>query len=286
MTENKRKLYILMANSFILYVLAYLVVLIPSQLITHLVASGFDIPTKFSLFKIIFPIPDHSYLWQPNSVAAIYIATPVFVLLLAIFIARYYVLFSSKNGINTNLFLIWIYAHCINIFFGGLTIGIPLIKGFGYVPHWLYASQELTFVFLLFSLLILFGNGYLLKAPFSALFYDKKFSNSPFHSFIFKIFVVFVPFIIANILFALFHFPDGTIYERLVGFTMVIQLIGVLPFSPIYMPEDYVVKKVHFSYKSVLILVLVFLSFVIWRIIHNEFIYEYTEDQIQIELKK
>lgn len=287
MNENRRKLYILTANSTIFYILAYLAIHIPSQILTHFVARGFDIPTKFNYLKLVFPIPDHSQLWSANSVSAIYAATPVFALVLAIFIARYYVLHSSKKGINTNLFLIWTFAHCINIFFGGLAIGIPLIKGFGYVPNWLYASDELTFVFLVVSLLILFGNGFILKSPFTALYYNQKYFNSPFHSFVFKVFIVFIPFFAANLLFLLFNFPDSSAYERLVGITMFIQLIGILPYSPTYTPEEQGIKNVSFSKKGLLMLIAVLFSLLLWIGIHNRFIYKAPSKAVSItEMQK
>ena len=272
-----------MANSFILYILAYFLVHIPAQFFTYLIASVFDVPTKFSYFKLGFPIPDHSYLWTSDSVAAIYITAPIIALFIAIFVARYYVLFSAKKSINFNLLLIWIYAHCINLFFGGLTIGIPLIKGFGYVPNWLYASDELSFFFILISLLILFGNGFILKTSFSSFYFDHQYFNSPFHSLLFKIFVAFVPFVMANIFFFLIQFPDNSIYERLIGVTMIIQLIGILPFSPVYQPVEFDFKPVSFVYKGLLLLIVIFLALFLWKTMHNQFFYKNAENSEMIQ---
>lgn len=266
-----------MANSFIQFVLAYLIVLIPTQLVTHFVALYFDIPTKFTFFKLSFPIPDHSYLWTSNSVAAIYVTGPVIALFIAFFAIRYFMLFAAKKSIQTNLLFIWIYAHCMNVFFGGLTIGIPLIKGFGYVPSWLYASNELTFILILLSLLVLFGNGFILRGPFISLYYNNRYFNSPFHSLIFKIFIVFIPFIAANVLFYLMKFPDNSIYERLTGLTMIVQLVGIIPYTPVYQPEEFEFKPVKFAYKWLLILIVLFMLFVLWRTIHNHLIYQIPE---------
>jgi hypothetical protein len=257
MSANERKLYTLMANSFVLFILAFFIVFIPAQILTHLVASAYNIPAEFHYFKIIFLVPDYSYLWTQSSVVSIYLTTPAFSLLVAFVSFRYYQANILKLGVNSLLLLFWIYAHCINLFFGGLAIGIPLMKGFGYVPHWLYVSNEVQFVLIVLAIIVLFANGLLLKRFVTLMYFNKKFTNSPFYSLVFKVFIVFVPFFLANIFFTVFKIPDPTLFERLVGFIMLVQLLAIVPFNPVYFSDDFIEPVIHLSYKAFISLVIV-----------------------------
>jgi len=273
MDGTKNKLLVLYANSSFAYVIAFLSIFIPTQVLVHFVARGFDIPTKFNYYKLIFPIADHSILWTQLSVSCIYAASPLLALIVAFIVFK---LLISKSGLISqfsNLFLIWLYAHCINIFFGGLLIGIPLIKDFGYLPNWLYATSETAVYLILIGALGLLVNGILLRKAFNSICFDEKYFKSPYHSFVFKSIIALFPAITGIVIFILFKFPDNAVFTKLLNSTILIQLCSVVPFTSIHIPISEQFRNFRFSYKPVVILVLLFGLFTTWKIVHNLYFY-------------
>ncbi len=265
MNDNLRNLISLFINSFIAYILSFILILIPSQLITLLVAKSFNIPAYFNHFKINFFATEYSNLWTQSSVIGIYISIPFFVVI-AGFIFIYLKTYLSTYKHSINLFLIWGYVHCMNIFFGGLIIGIPLIKGFGYVPIWLYLPNFVLVIIIIISTFILFINAYYLRRVFIALSFSDYYLKNPSSLIVFKIAVVFLPCILANLLFYLFKFPDNSLYEELLLITIFIQLIGIIPFNYLFFEIKEENKKVNISKKMLFWLILLLFIFTIWRI--------------------
>jgi hypothetical protein len=273
MNGTQNKLLVVYANSSIAYVLAFLSIFIPTQVLIHFVAGGFDIPTKFNYFKLIFPIADHSFLWTQLSVSCIYAASPFLALICAFIVFRIHIKKSGNIGQFSNLYLIWLYAHCINIFFGGLLIGIPLIKDFGYLPNWLYASSETEVYLILVGALGLLVNGILLRKAFNTICFNEKYFSSPYHSLVFKSMVAFFPAISGIVLFIIFKFPDNTVFTKLLHLTVLIQLCSVAPYTSVHIPISEQLKNFKFSYKPVIILIVIFGLFTAWKNIHNLYIY-------------
>jgi hypothetical protein len=269
MTSIRKKLVILYANSSFAYVLAYLSIFIPTQILVYFVARGFNIPTKFNYFKLIFPIADHSFLWTQLSVSAIYAASPLVALFSIVFVLRYYLKHAGKRGTVTNLYFIWLYAHCVNIFFGGLLIGIPLIKDFGYLPNWLYASNDTIVYLILISALFLLVNGIFLRKAFTSLCFDEKFFNSPYHSLVFKAYIAFFPALTCMFFFIVFNFPDDTIFTKLLHVIVLVQLCTVVPHTSMHIPILDRFRNFSLSYKSVFTIIILLMLFTSWKLIHN-----------------
>jgi hypothetical protein len=268
MNENLKNLVALSVNSFIAYIFSYLVILIPSQLITLIVAKSFNIPVYLNHFKIAFQIADYSSLWTQSSVVGIYISAPIFIIITGFFF-RYFRTFLATNIHSINLFLIWGYAHCMNIFFGGLIVGIPLIKGFGLVPAWLYFPFFIQLLLIAASAFILLLNSYILGRYFVALSFSEYYLKNSSSQLAFKIIVVIFPCILANSIFFVTKMPDNSLYESLLLATMFIQLIGTIPNNHLYIEVKDENKNVIFSKRMLIWFIGMIIFLFIFRIIIN-----------------
>ncbi|MGC8803122.1 MAG: hypothetical protein ACP5PS_05045 [Bacteroidales bacterium] len=254
--------------SLITFLLAFLVIYLPSQLLVHVVASMFDIPTRFHRFQLIFPILDHSFLWTQLSVSCIYSATP-FVALITFIVAR--IIFFRKHitlSYSTSLLLIWLNALGIHFFFGALIIGIPLVKDFGYVPDWLYFPDWIRVLLVIFSTLVLLLNGIVIRRQVETLMYAERQQQRPYYSFLFKWHAIYLPAFTWLFLFIVAGFPNNTLFMRLFWIIFILQLIAVFPFRFIYAPLLHSETSVKISGKFVILMLTLFLLLIIWRIRH------------------
>jgi hypothetical protein len=269
MQESRKQLYSIFFNSLVLYLLSYLVIFIPAQFITHIVAKAFHIPTVFKQFKIGFAIFDHDSLWNSDSIVSIYAAAPVMTIIACFFFYRYLIIKFSADNSNAYLFYVWAYAHSINMFFGGLAIGIPLIKGFGYVPVWLLAPFSVSLGLIVFSFILLFVNGLFLKRSFMSMAISEHYFKKPLGSLQFKFAIAILPCIIGNLLFYLLKFPDSSLYERLLLLTMFIQMTTILSFRYYHfsLPEN--ISRVVFSKKAFTTLAGLVMLLLLWKHYHN-----------------
>jgi hypothetical protein len=269
MQERRKQLYNIFFNSLILYLLSYLVIFIPSQFLTSIVARAFSIPTIFKEYKIGFTILDHDNLWTQDSIIGVYITSPLLAFLTGFFFLRYLSIKFSIAKSNMYLFSIWLYMHCFNMFFGGLAIGIPLIKGFGFVPIWLFAPFSVSFGLIIISFIVLFANGLLLKKYFMTMADSEYYLNKPLGSLQFKTAIAFLPCLIGNLFFYLLRFPDSSLYERLLLLTQFCQLVTIYSYRYYHFMTPEKKIKVLFSKKAFAALAGLVMLFLIWRHFHN-----------------
>ena len=220
-----RKILLFSINSFFAFLSSFVLLHILSQLVTIIVAKVNSIPTRFNYFNVIFPISDNSNLWTQNSVVSVYIAAPLMCLILGLVFRRYLTISIDNPNRNSKLFVIWGYIHAMNFFFGGLIAGIPLLKGIGYVPVWLYFSNTALIITIVISGVLLLLNGFFLRNIFSSLSYAEICWKKPF---LFKFMVIYAPYFLAFGLFFLFRFPDDSIYQQALMVTLLLQLLLVM----------------------------------------------------------
>jgi len=273
MNENNKILLILSINSIISFVLSFLIIFIPSQVVVLIVAGLFEIPTKFEYFKLIFPIPDHSYLWTQLSVSVIYAVTPLIGLIVALFSRWYFNRYGIKKSVPLRLLLIWLYIHGMNFIFGALIIGIPLIKDVGFIPDWLYFPDIIDVLIISFSFIVLIYNGVFINYSIQTLAFDESFNHRPYYSLLFKWYLLFMPFLVSILFFNIFNFPNNTPFIRLLLSAIIIQFITVFPYRTVYFKVDENIKNIDISWKYLFLLVMVFILFVIWRYLHNNIWY-------------
>ncbi|HOT15370.1 MAG TPA: hypothetical protein PK252_11475 [Bacteroidales bacterium] len=260
MTYDK-KIILFSVNSFFAFLSSFLLLHILSQIVTIIVAHANSIPTRFNYFNVIFPISDDSNLWTQNSVVSIYLSGPLFCLLLGLAFRRYLTISIDNPNRNTKLFFIWGYTHAMNCFFGGLIAGIPLLKGIGYVPIWLYFSNTALIITIVFSGVLLLLNGFFLRNIFSSLSYAEICWKKPF---LFKFMIIYAPYLLAFALFFILRFPDNSIYQQALMVTLLLQLFFIMSNSYIHEWDDEVKVSIAVSWKLILLCLSLFWIIFIW----------------------
>jgi len=255
-------------SSLVAFILAFLIIYLPAQVLVHTVASFFNISTRFHRFQLIFPILDHSFLWTQMSVSFIYSSTP-FVALITFIVAR--IVFFRKHmelSFPASLLFIWLNALGIHFFFGALMVGIPLVKDFGYVPDWLYFPEGIRIALIIFSGMVLLLNGVVVRRQVETLMYAEKQQQRPYYSFLFKWYAIFSPAITWIFLFIVLGFPSNTLFMRLFWLMFILQLVAVFPFRFIYAPLLHSETSVKISGKYAILALTLFLLLLLWRIVH------------------
>jgi len=268
MNKTLKNLFVLFLNSLLAYVLSYLIILIFSQLVVFISAKTFGIPVNLNHFKITFPVADQSRLWNQNSVVGIYLTAPVLVLIFG-FASRLFKYYLESENRPVNLILSWVYAHAMNIFFGGLIVGIPLVKGFGYVPVWLYFPFFVQLLIIATAVFIIYFNANYLGKSFVSLTFSDYYLKNYYSQLALKIFIVILPCLFANSLFFLLKFPDNSLYESLLLLTMFIQIAGTIPFSYIHISIHEQNSHVYLSKKMLFVLLAMVIIIVFVKIISN-----------------
>ncbi len=227
-----KKIFKLYLNSTVILIVAFLSIFLPYQILTMITASWiFDVPTSIHHLKIIFLIPDNSRLWTYFSVCFIYAAGPIYCLVCAIYLLRYLIKnkFKEKNAKKT--YYLWCYIIAVNLFFGGLFAGTPIMKGFGYVPWWALLPGGLRNLITIISAICLIANGIFLNSIFSAFAYNYRVLMDKYSQILFKTVFVLLPVLTFNLILLITGLPDNTLYERLLLVTIFFQIIPILPFS-------------------------------------------------------
>ena len=235
-TELKSKLIPLYLNSTILYLAAFLVVHISAQLLACITAEClFDIPTIFHHLKIICNIPDilGVHFWTVKAILGFYSVVPIFCFILCFFLIRSLIKNKSKQRNLYKLFTLWCYIHAMNLIFGALIVGIPIMKGFGFVPGYLYIPKPTENFLIIISILLLIGNGIFLNRQFGNLAYNNNILIEKYTHILFKLVLVLMPYITVSLIFFIFGLPDDTTYENLLLLTTLLQIIPIIPFAMI-----------------------------------------------------
>ncbi len=255
MNVTLKNLFNLFLNSLISYTSSYLLILFFSQMITFFSAKVSGIPVNLENYKVAFSISDNSSLWTQNSVVAIYLTSPLLVLLLG-FAFRFFKSYLDTHNSSINLFLTWSYAHSMNMFFGGLIVGIPLVKGLGYVPAWLYFPFYIQVLIVILSSIILILNSFVLSKYFLSLSFNDYYLKNNASQLSFKIIVSVFPYFMINIIFLILKIPENSLYELLLKATMLIQFIGVIPFTHLSLNIQTEDSDIKFSRKMLLLLLI------------------------------
>lgn len=225
-----RKKFII--NLSILYLGSFTLLHLVTSLMTKWVASLlFNIPSDFHRLGLIFTIPDSSPKWDHSSVILIYLTAPAVAAVIAAFCVKYFYSKVERYRSLFKLFVIFLYLHAVNLFFGGLAIGAFLKKGFGFVPRWMGFDDVLIYIMAGISVVILIINGFLLKSYISAYGYSYDHYNEDKDQLLFKLLHFLLPITIISLAMFLIGVPDNTLYLRLLSLTMLIQLPGLLPFK-------------------------------------------------------
>jgi hypothetical protein len=143
------------------FILAFLFIYIIYQIVTIVVARGFNIPTVWYYYRVKFPLFTGSHLYTRSALISIFSAGPLISLALAfLFLQRF---FNRKTvSQNLKLFFLWGFICGINMFFGSYIAGFITRTEFIYVTEWIFMSsifdvEEIIFAVTAITISLLIG---------------------------------------------------------------------------------------------------------------------------------
>jgi hypothetical protein len=226
-TQTERaKLTFTAVNSTLAYVLAYLCAYVFYQLVTSSVAASLNIKSVVYYHKIDYRVA--ADFWNRFRVIYTFASGPVACLILGIVGVRIYT-YLKKNDGYIRLFLLWLYLHAFNLFFGSYVAGVVTQSGFRYVTNYAQVPKKLEYVIAFFCVAAMFAFGYfatkqfLQMAPSQSLI--QRFSRRTF-----VLCVCILPWLVGSSLLTLFKRPNITPNELIVYlmiFTIVVPVLVV-----------------------------------------------------------
>ena len=215
-------------NSVLLYLLAYIVLFLITRLLTSVSASAFEIPTVIYYSDTDFLI--NSREWNRDSVFAVYTASPLVSLFLALILIVLYretIYFSGISGI----FMVWLMILCLGHFAGELIMGAILNRGLGYVMMYWYIMDTGRV-----TLTVIVGLGFLIVGTmlsrvllYSATVYFNQLKG--YLKLKFAIAQFILPFLISTLILQLCELPKFSFYLFSVRCTLVLLLLPLLSHS-------------------------------------------------------
>src|ERR1035438_5222501 len=127
---RQREYLVILFNSTALFVLAYFLVYLVTQMAVMIAAISFNIDSVLYYYDIDFLI--RASEWIPDAVKVVYTTGPFVSLLLALLSMIIYINIAHETW-AARLFILWIFCHAFIHFFGELLMGNLLGKGFGHV---------------------------------------------------------------------------------------------------------------------------------------------------------
>ena len=222
---GSRKYLIILINSTALFLLAYLLVYLITQVSVMIAAISFNIDTVLYYYDIDFLI--RSSEWVPDAVKVVYTTGPFASLFLAILAIIIYVNLATETWIF-RLFILWVFCHSFIHFFGEFLMGNLLGKGFGYVIMYLFFLDTPKMVLTLLDFVIILFTGLALARLFlySGNIYLNLLDKSNRMPFVLS--QLFLPFLIGTGIILLIKLPKISSLEICVDFSMLLLLLPVI----------------------------------------------------------
>ncbi len=238
--ENYTKPYIIVANSTVLFLLAYVFIYSFPMMATEYVANKHGINIRFNNYAIEYLTPNDSPLWTKNNIISIFAIGPAITFFMS-FLFWYisYELRSTKGLFK--LFFTWAYILSFNLTFGGLIAGIATLDGLLFVFNWSGLSPGLALILGIISGFVLFFIGKASKVSFLRTAYNRDWILMPKAQIIFKLRVIYLPYFIGSLLLFATGFPSYSLFYVLQIATLIILF---LPTMSYYSPDEIRLSKV------------------------------------------
>lgn len=247
-------------NSTIMYLMAFLIIYFVYQMIVIFTANSFGISGVLYYYQVFWPIGDSSPLWFPHyKIILITGSGPFISLILGLIFFRVFV--PRLKNPQTKLFFLWLALHALNMFFGAFVAGVITSDGFGYVPLWLGLHVGLR---IFFSMIFLFG-----LASFGYHFTRYFLETAPSPSLLkserrrqFLLYHVLIPSILGALVIILVRIPFNPPYQIIVLATMLAATITAV-FNHKAKPDriksfpKHHDRKLHLGYLVVLALLMI-----------------------------
>ncbi|MCD4789917.1 MAG: hypothetical protein K8R37_07955 [Bacteroidales bacterium] len=266
--DQRNNFLVISANSFVLFLLSYLLIYIIGQFITVLVSLSFDYKTILFYYKIYYNIDPGE--WMADSVKILYSIQPVIALILGTISIIIYSTFRNETGL-LKLFFLWAFVHGMVMFFGSLLMGTLLNKGFGWVIAYLYYRDTGKMVFSIISIFALVTVGGVISKSFLI-------SGNSYFNFINKqnrMFLlssqVLIPAILGTIVLIILKIPsdfyystiEEALFKSLKLCTIILVIIPIIAsfisFNEIYFDEE--PRKIKLAWKFALFTIIALIAF-------------------------
>lgn len=159
---NKKNFWIIVINSTVFFLLAYLFFYLITKFATIIAASMFDIETILYYHKISFNIGQTQ--WGFDSVKFVFSAGSVIALLFGTLFIIIYNKVCETDGL-LKLFFLWGFLIGYSYFFGSILMGTMIPRGFGHVLDWTYSMDTARMLLIIFSLSVFIITGILTTKP-------------------------------------------------------------------------------------------------------------------------
>lgn len=225
---NKKNFWIIVINSTVFFLLAYLFFYLITKFATIIAASMFDIETTLYYYKISYNIGKTQ--WGFDSVKLIFSAGSIFALLFGTIFIIIYNKVCETDGL-LKMFFLWGFFIGYSNFFGSILIGSVISRGFGYVLDWTYTMDTARMLIIIFSILVFIIIGFLTIKPilFSANSYF-NFLDKPRKKFFIRSQLI-VPYFLGIVIIFLVRIPNNhtnNYFEILTLLSMIAIIIPVI----------------------------------------------------------
>ncbi len=254
---------IISANSFFLFLMAYLIIYTLHLFITACTALLFDIPVIIFYKDVDFLI--RGIDWTTDMVTGVFSAGPISMAVISLLLLILYIAVATETGI-LRLLVLWMIFHALTRFFGELLVGAVMGKGFGYVFLYMFVLDTSKVVLSILVFVAMFTIGLLIFQLFlySSNIYFNDLRKSYRLQFILSQF--FVPFILGNIVILLIKIPSFSYFDATLNITGLLILIPLLVrsvgFQDMYFDEEPRVIKLRMS-----MIVVTIISLILFRVI-------------------
>jgi hypothetical protein len=212
-------------NSTVLFLLAYLLVLLILTFSTSFVASAYNIETIIYYYKTFFLVQKENK-WIYDSIISVFSTGPFLVLIFSSIALILYSNYIEKNWLF-RLFLLWVFCHGFVHFFGEFFLGLILYKGFGYSLAYLLNNfkEQVILVLILFSVTTLILAGLFTAKMFvlSGNIYFNEITEKNRSSFLKSQFLV--PCILGTFVILLVKLPKGEPFEIFINLCILLILV-------------------------------------------------------------
>lgn len=252
-------------NSLASFLVAYLLIYLLYQMVVLITASFFEIDSILFYYKLDFN--DHSSLWDILNIIIITVSGPANSLFLGFFFYNY-LFFKTKSYPRLQLFFLWCGLLSFAHFFSAFISGVITMKGFGYVPLWLFWNDFVKFFFAIIALLVLVLIGYYSASRFLM-------TTNNFHRVhkqnraVFYLHQAIIPYLLGFLIIILVKMPNNQAYDTLI-LAFSVFMVGSIFFNiKAYLPA-FVFKRNKRSMLNWVLILLSLLAVYSWRIYLEE----------------
>ena len=150
-------------NSTLLFLLAHIVIFLASNFATTFMASSFNIKSIIYNSQVDYLIRSDD--WKRDAIIAVFSIGPIIALLISVTSLFLFLRFGDKKGL-VNLFLLWLFFIGFIHFVGGISVGVLLSKGLGFVMRWSRVPDAVILLLVYASIFTLILSGLLLARNF------------------------------------------------------------------------------------------------------------------------